>query len=599
MANEQNLIVNSERTPSEREEQARKAGKASAEARRKKKTMKETMKMLMEMQVAGENNKANLSKFGIQEEDQTYQTARAVRAMENALVKGDVQSMRFIAEMTGDLNRGFGFMEDDEDVIDMQYPTLMIPDNGRDKRSGNEIGPQAGPQTMFMASSADIIVYGGAAGGGKTFALLLEMLRHKDVKGFGAVIFRQNYNQITAEGGLWDSSNKLFSMVPDAEPRKSPKYHWRFRSGAKLNFAHIERDEDLKSWQGSQIAYIGFDELTHFTRRMFLYMLSRNRSTCGVKPYVRATCNPDADSWVAELISWWIDQDTGYPIPERSGQIRWMITLNDVIHFFATRKEAIDYAIEYGIEPQKAEEMPKSFTFIASSIEDNKILLETDPGYMANLMALTEVDMERLLKGNWKIKAAAGKYFQRTQVAPYMLSEIPNDVIFWCRAWDIAATDEDEGGDPDFTASALIGRRSNGRFVVAHVTNDRVKAGDVGKLLYATAVSDRARFGSMYHVRIPQDPGAAGKIVAKSWIKMLAGFSVKAEPISGSKEDRATPFAAQWQIGNVDIVIGDWNEMYFNQLESFPESKHDDMVDCSSDAFNECAEADFDLSNLL
>lgn len=603
VANEQNLMsveeLNARKTPEERIESARKAGKASAEARRKRKSLQETMKMLMEMQVVGENNKKNLAKFGIEEEDQNYQTAVAVRLMERGLVQGDVSAIRLMGELTGDINKFAFGMNDDEDVVEMKYPSLVIPDNGRDKRTGNEIGPQAGPQTMFMASSADIIVYGGAAGGGKTFALLMEGLRHKDVKGFGAVIFRHNYNQITAEGGLWDASQKIYSQVPDAQARKSPKLHWKFNSGAKLSFAHIERDEDLQSWMGTEIAYIGFDELTHFTKHMFLYMLSRNRSTCGVRPYVRATCNPDSDSWVADLISWWIDQETGYPIPERSGQIRWMITISDVIYMFSSKKEAIEYAMSTGIEENEAMVMPKSFTFIASSIEDNKKLLEADPGYMANLRALTEVDMERLLKGNWKIKASAGKYFQRAQVAQYMLTEIPNDVIYWCRAWDIAATDEDEGGDPDFTASALIGKRSNGRFVVAHVTNDLVKAGDVEKLIKVTSIADKARLGALYHVRIPQDPGAAGKIVAKSWIKMLAGFDVKAEPVSGSKENRATPFAAQWQNGNVDVVIGPWNDMYFSQLESFPESKHDDMVDCSSDAFNECAEFDFNIENLL
>ena len=180
-----------------------------------------------------------------------------------------------------------------------------------------------------------------------------------------------------------------------------------------------------------------------------------------------------------------------------------------------------------------------------------------------------------------------------------MLMQIPNDVIFWCRAWDIAATDEDEGGDPDYTASALIGKRKGGSFVVANVTNDLVKAGDVEKLILATAIADRARFGAMYNVHIPQDPGAAGKIVAHNYVKMLAGFNVKSDAVSGSKELRAKPFAAQWQNGNVYIVIGDWNEMYFNQLESFPASSHDDMVDASSDAFNECADADFNIDNLL
>ena len=58
-------------------------------------------------------------------------------------------------------------------------------------------------------------------------------------------------------------------------------------------------------------------------------MLSSNRSTCGVKPYIRATTNPDTDSWVRQFIAWWIDEDSGYPIPSRSGKIRWFFIQND------------------------------------------------------------------------------------------------------------------------------------------------------------------------------------------------------------------------------------------------------------------------------
>ena len=129
--------------------------------------------------------------------------------------------------------------------------------------------------------------------------------------------------------------------------------------------------------------------------------------------------------------------------------------------------------------------------------------------------------------------------------------------------------------------------------------NQRIKAGEVERLLYNTAIMDRKKFGFRYKVRIPQDPGAAGKIVASSYIKKLAGFSVKAIPVTGSKQLRATPFAAQWQNGNVSVLAGEWNDMYFTQLESFPESKHDDMVDASSDAFNELTSSNFNLTNLL
>lgn len=589
--------LNPVRTKEEARERGRAGGIKSGEARRAKKNMRETAKALMSMQVYGDTNKRNLEAFGIQKEDQNYQTAVVVRLMQKALVEGDTSAIRLIGELTGDLNKfGFG-MENDPDLVELEYPQICLPDNGRDRTGGNMIRPQAGPQTMFMASPADIVIYGGAAGGGKTYALLMEALRHKNVKGFGAVIFRHNYNQITAEGGLWDASHKIFDQIPDAHPRKSPKLHWRFDGGGKLNFAHIEREDDLRSWQGTEIAYIGFDELTHFTKHQFLYMLSRNRSTCGVRPYVRATCNPDADSWVADFISWWIDQNTGYPIPERSGQVRWMVNINDVISWFSTREEGIQFAIEQGIEPEIAEKLSKSVTFIASKLEDNKALMENDPGYIANLLAMTEVDKERLLNGNWKIKAAAGKYFLRGQVR--MIDRLPDDIIMWCRAWDLAATDEDEDGDADFTAGALVGLRKTGTVVVAHVINQRIKAGDVEKLVLNTSISDRAKFGFQYVIRVPQDPGAAGKTVAAHYIKLLTGFNIKTVPVSGSKELRATPFAAQWQNGNVEVLVGDWNDAYFSQLESFPESKHDDMVDASADAFSELTGDGFDIDSLL
>lgn len=449
----------------------------------------------------------------------------------------------------------------------------------------NIIRPQHGPQERFLACGADICIYGGAAGGGKTYGLLLEPLRNIGNPGFNALIFRRDYTQVTSPGGLWDSSRLIYSHVQGSFPIKTPKLHWQFRSGASVNFAHLGRNEDCEGWQGSQIALIGFDELTHFSEYMFFYMLSRNRSTCGVKPYMRATCNPDADSWVAKFISWWIDQDTGYPIPERSGKIRWMIRLNEEIHWTDSKEEALTEALHAGIKESDAATMPKSVTFIASTLQDNRILMESDPSYLANLQAMPLVERERLLYGNWKIKPASGMYFKRSQIGDF-LEGVPDDVILWARGWDLAATSEHEDGDPAYTAGVLIGKRRNGRYVVANVTNVRLSAGDVRKHIKTTCVMDRQKYKRVVE-RLPQDPGQAGKDQAQSYIKFLAGFIVKAIPESGSKESRAEPFAAQWQAGNVDLVAGDWNEMYLTQLESFPESKFKDMVDASSSAFNE------------
>lgn len=458
--------------------------------------------------------------------------------------------------------------------------------------------PQDGPQTVFLGTSADIAIYGGAAGGGKTYALLLEGSRHINNSKFGAVIFRRQSIQITQEGGLWDSSFEVYGSIRGALPKTSPRRHWRFKSGARVNFAHIDGDKDLRKWQGSQIAMIGFDELTHFTRNQFFYMLSRNRTACGVKPYIRATCNPDADSWVAQFIEWWIDSDTGYPIPERSGKIRWMVNINETLTWFESREDAVGFCIRNGIKEKDAEVAPKSVTFISSTLQDNKILMENDPSYLANLLALPLVEKERLLHGNWKIKAAAGMFFKRVQIGD-ILEKLPKDIVFIVRAWDLAATDVDEDDDAAYTSGVLMAKRANERFLVVDVINQQLKAGDVRKLVRTTAATDNAKYGYVRQ-RLPQDPGQAGKEQAQSYIAMLSGYDVVTKTESGSKQTRAEPMAAQWQLGLFDVMAGAWNESYFNQLESFPESKFKDMVDASSSAFNELTLGmNYNIDNLI
>ncbi len=585
------------RSEEEAREKGRKGGIKSGETRRRKKTLREMTKFLMESDVSKnmKSVRATLENMGLPDDEMTYSTAVAVRLLQKGMIEGDTSSIRLIGELTGDI--GFSSLLDDGDIVDMVYPTIMIPDNGRDKRTGNEIAPQAGPQTMFMASSADIVIYGGAAGGGKSYAIVMEPLRHKDVPGFNGILFRQNNTQLEAPGGLWETAQEIYDRVPGSEPRKSPKLRYNFSGGGSVTFDHLDGEVDLKKWQGSQMTYIAFDELTHFTKHQFFYMLARNRSTCGIKPYVRATCNPDADSWVADFIAWWINQDTGYPIPERSGIIRWMVVIADTIHWGDSREEMVKFAIEQGVEEEQANEMPKSVTFIASNVRDNKKLLEANPGYISNLLALAEVDKERLLNGNWKIKPAAGRYFRRSQVE--IIEQMPNDIIAYCRAWDLAATDEDENGDADCTSGVLMGKRAVGTFVVLHVINERLKAGDVEKLVLNTSKADYAKYGYAYTIHLPQDPGQAGKAQAKQYTSLLAGFNIKTAPVSGSKELRASPFAAQWQNGFVQLMSGEWNDMYLTQMESFPESKHDDMVDATSDAFDELTDDNFNIENLL
>lgn len=412
-------------------------------------------------------------------------------------------------------------------------------------------------------------------------------------------MFRKNYNQIFQPGGLWDESMKMYSQVKGAVPRYSDG-QWYFKDDrgaivSKVTFKHLERDQDVHNFQGGQICAIFYDELTHFSEYVFFYMLSRNRSTCGVKPYVRATCNPDADSWVANFISWWIDQDTGYPIKERSGVIRWMIRRENTIHWADTAEELWE---KFNLKTEEEKAEPKSVTFIPSSIYDNKALLSADPGYLANLKAMAEVERERLLHGNWKIKSAAGLYFKRTQVGNFV-NVIPNDVVCWVRCWDLAATEEDGKGNPAYTAGVLMGKKRDGRYIIADVINRRMNAEEVKKTILLTAQQDRAKYHSV-RVRIPQDPGQAGKDQAQSYIRMMAGFDITAVPETGSKEARAVPMAAQWQAGNFDVFVADWNEEYLLQLENFPSGTFKDMVDASANGFAELElRSQFNLRNLL
>jgi predicted phage terminase large subunit-like protein len=443
-----------------------------------------------------------------------------------------------------------------------------------------EIRPQPGFQENWLSSPADIVIAGGAAGCGKTFGLLAEPLRHVGNGEFGAVIFRRTSPQIFNEGGLWDEASRLYPLL-GAQPKVGDS-QFLFPSGATVSFKHLQHEHTVLDWQGSAVPLIGFDELTHFTKYQFFYMLSRNRTMCGVRPYVRATCNPDADSWVAEFIAWWIDQDTGFPIPERAGVLRWFIRRGDAIIWGDSREELVEKYGNEELPPDHDEQpQPKSVTFIPGKLTDNPALMKADPGYKANLLALPEVEQKRLLGGNWKIRPASGMYFKRAWVEVIEPDEVPAD-LKWVRYWDLAATEKNEDNDPDWTVGLKMGySRETKIIVIAHVERMQSGPGDVETAIKNTAKAD----GRTCRVGLPQDPGQAGKAQANYMVKQLAGFSVGYERETGDKVTRFGPFSSQAKAGNVKVVRGLWNDAYFACLEGFPEAAHDDDADASAGAY--------------
>ena len=399
---------------------------------------------------------------------------------------------------------------------------------------------------------------------------MLEPLRNIHNGKFGAVIFRRQGVEIKKEGGLWDESQNIYSLTGGTS--REGMLDWKWPSGARVSFSHLEQEKDKYTWQGAQIALIEFDELTHFTKSQFFYMLSRNRSTSGVRPHIRATTNPDADSWVAELIAWWIDQDTGYAIPERSGVIRYFVKRGEDIIWANKKEELLNSDVELTDI--------KSFTFVNSNVYDNKILLEKDPGYLANLKALSAVDRGRLLGGNWKIRPSAGLYFKRhyfeiVDAAPASSQKV--------RHWDLAATVEDGTNDPDYTVGVKMSKSSSGIFYIEDVIRERLSPKGVEDLILNTASQD----GLNCTVSLPQDPGQAGKAQVQYLTSRLAGYPVKSERETGDKVTRASAASSQAEAGNMKLVRAPWNEPFISELVNFPnEGSHDDQVDATSGALN-------------
>lgn len=431
--------------------------------------------------------------------------------------------------------------------------------------------PQEGPQLAFAGCPADIAIYGGAAGSGKSFGLMMEPTYFlSTVPGFGGVLFRRTYPELTMEGALWDESYKVFGVMGGSAHKGSlswtiPPY------GNRISFRNIEYEKDVEKYHGSQIAFIGFDEVTTFTEKQFWYLLSRNRSSCGVQPYIRATCNPDPDSWVKEFISWWLDENQEYPDPAKSGVIRWFVRRNDEMMWADSKQELLD---RFG-----PDSFPKSVTFIPAKLSDNVILETVNPDYRGNLMAMNLVEQQRLLHGNWKIRLEAGMLFKRqwfevVDVVPSGLRRV--------RCWDKAATEPSTAyPDPDWTAGLLYAYGGE-YFYVLDVVRMRGRPGDVEKVIQHTASID----GFQTEIGMEQEPGSSGVDTIEHYARdVLPGYNFTGTKPTGDKIVRAGVASAAAQNGLIKLLRGSWNTSFLSELEAFPtKGVHDDQIDVLSQA---------------
>jgi len=438
---------------------------------------------------------------------------------------------------------------------------------------------------MAAESTARIIFYGGAKGGGKSFWLLLESAKWFDIPGRTATIFRRTYTELTGDGGLWNESFTIYPLL-GGTPVES-KHRWTFDAGGGVQMRHLQHTKDAKAYNGKNIGDVGFDELPFFEEEMFWTILSCQRSTAGGDPpKIRATMNPDPDSWVLQFVSWYLDE-SGFADESKSGVVRWFGRRSGILEWY----DSEDAARAAGLES------PMSFTFIAAKLWDNPALLKARPEYLANLRALPPIEQARYLGGNWKVRPTRGDYFQqqwfpcipRSEIAR-VLAKLPKltSVIRTWRAWDLAGTpvrgDQVVGApqethaemrdDANWTRGWKFGLLPDGRVVLLDLASARDAPGAIEHLVRKTAEAD----GPACTVVVWQDPAQAGVHQVTTYKRLLRGFKyvtcLPLDPLIAAK--LASEQAYQ---GRLLIPEGaHWLEEAFRELEGFPLAPHDDVV---------------------
>lgn len=433
--------------------------------------------------------------------------------------------------------------------------------------------PNPGPQTQFLASSARECGFGGAAGGGKSAALVAIPTRWIHVPQFRGLIVRRETNQLR---DLIDKSRAMYR--PLGGVLNETTRTWKFPSGATVWMNHMENANDWEMYQGLEFQFLGVDEGTTFLKRQFLEAKARVRSSApGLPRIIRWTSNPGGKGheWVFERYAPWLSPackvdglpdraaPDGSPLPPAlPGQVLWVTKRGDQDRFHVSRVEDSE-----------------SRQFIPARLTDNPKLMAEDPGYARALQDLDPVRRAQLERGDWLIKPAAGLYFQRGNFEP--TAALPRGRIVFARYWDRAAT-----VNGDWTAGVKMAKLPNGIYVIVDVVRFRGPPALVEANIKATAALD----GRACVQVLEQDPGQAGVAEIDYLVKSLAGFNVRKVKPTGDKVTKAGPFSAQCAAGNVKILYPDgnvpqWVGPLFAELEGFPDGDYDDQVDAASGAF--------------
>lgn len=478
------------------------------------------------------------------------------------------------------------------------------------------IAPSSPKQQLMLCQTADTAILGGAMGSGKSYISLLYPLKFADDPHFRGIIFRKTTGEITAQGGLWENACEIYTKIYGNadELRKQGKrggikIHIKdlkitFPSGGSVKFSYLENSRDLLRHQGAAYTFVLFDEATHFSQEMIEYLIKRMRSARAThQKQMVLTCNPDPDWFGVEWIKPYLTED-GTPKEGTDGELRYYVVDNGEYVWSDSRE---DLEKLYGSGPDSG---IRSFTFVSANCMDNIPLMRADPTYLSNLKAQPYVDVQRYLYGNWFVRPTGASMVRREWFVEKDQEPAWTDIVKTVRAFDFAfKLKTDANPNPDFTVSVKLSKLKDGNYFIHDIRRTRILPGDWLDFILESAYED----GAKVDIVLPLDPQTrySNSFIAKDL--SAKGFYVRQFKAVGKKEDRFKPFASMVMNGGVQILRNcgnDYENKIFNDLNFFYKeleaydgsrssgSRHDDLCDACSDAFQAAAQS-VSIPNIL
>lgn len=419
--------------------------------------------------------------------------------------------------------------------------------------------PNPGRQELFHSSSVFELLYGGAAGGGKSESLLVEALRYVHVPTYTGILFRRTFPELRQPRGLIERSRAIYPLLGGRYVEQT--HQWRFPSGALITFDHLEHEDDRLRYQSAELAYIGFDELTSFLETQYKYLFSRARTTAvdpktgTVLPVrVRSATNPGniGHQWVKERF-----------IQQGPLAVKWYQYDDD------------------GNQVEVPPDTPLSLSrqFIPAKLSDNPVLTLRDPMYATRLRMLSLIERAQLIEGNWDI-LAAGNVFRKEWFQTISPAFVP-PALKWRRYWDLAASQKKRA---DNTSSAATAFDQDGNFYIRDMITFKKEWPDAYRIILNTAEQEanyvkdigieKAQHGIAATQSLIRDPRVI-TLGAKHHVK-FKGIDVK-----GDKLERAGPWLVRAEQGHTFLVEGSWIPAFLEEGVVFDGSgrTHDDRID--------------------